>query len=565
MLPVSIDHPHTQVVQFPSNSPPYVPNVVVMPEAQSLLVHASSLVANEAGFYSSQSPARMFCYNVLAASGWANTAFSEVVKLACDSAVLKQRMGQAHTPQAVLADAVREVLTLYTSMLVMSYPELAQTMDPTHVNGAASNHRIYIDLMAQVESLYAQAVSYHAPQARFGHGGHSGHPQQHNQMPGQHPSMRGGNPRATQAVSNPVASSAFRGRNTQATQASTAPPSRFSTLPKQAVEQPSQPSVVQHEPDANILQGEIENMDREQHSIVYHGKKYDIPTSPLRRKMEEAVEIHEAIADMKPEEDMQYVCEKQIAEASLDELIALVRAKHAGMADSNLSIYQGYGMVVTPIISIVDTSSCFAELEKAHTFSEIARVLMQHLENVTDKSQLRLSLHFVAQIDRVMTKVLNDFLTRCIEGSSLRVTSFIEDAGGIGKYLNEKYKGRYNTAYTEYQRRVTNELFKHTKASGDAVSEITDYLEDAYCDNLVLSYGITYITASSAELGYNVDGKAKRVTQGSTPKMYRLIQAIQKQQRHTTPVYQLIITSDDARYAMFPIAGEDGVYTLIEL
>lgn len=565
MLPFSPEYPATPAMQFPSNNPPCLPNVQVLQEAQPLLAYAAAAIANEVGIYSTQSPARMFCYNMLSSSGWNNSAYAEVIKLACDAAVLKTRMGASNTPSAVLIDAVREVLTLYTSTLVLSYPELTQIMTPPQVAAASTNHGIYQNLLNEIGNMYAQTVPYQPPHMAARHG------------PMVNPAVGGGRPAigATRGTTyggqaplvNAAASGIYQGKNAPAP--AQAKPTRFPTsrsLP--ATEQKEEKPTIAELP-ANVLSGAIENMDRETHSIVYFGKKFDIPTAPLRRKLEETVEKHEELASQEEAVSSPYISQEWVAESSLDCLIAENRARHYATNNGSFGAYVGYGLVVTPIISQTDLSRLFSELAKSATFSDVARVLIEYPENIKDKDELRVTLSAISQIDRILTKILSDFLENMLDYKGLASSSFIEDSRSLAKYLNERFAGKYNSLYTTFQRRVMDHLFKHTRASGevsDQVSQIADFGEGVFWDNIVVTYSITFITASSQDLGYNVTKTGKEVVSQSTPLLRRLIEAIQKSHDKTVAVsHHLIVTSDDARYGIFPVNGDFETFNIREL
>jgi len=91
----------SQPVQYPTNNPPYIPQVELLHEAEHLLTTASAAVANEASYMSGQSGPRVFCYNMLSDMNWANNAFADVVKMVCDTAVLMFRDGQYGSPHLV--------------------------------------------------------------------------------------------------------------------------------------------------------------------------------------------------------------------------------------------------------------------------------------------------------------------------------------------------------------------------------------------------------------------------------------------------------------------------------
>lgn len=574
-LPFSVDHPHTPITQYSNSSPPYVPNVMLLPEAQTLLVPAASMVANDAAFLASTSPARMFCYNLLSSSGWQNTAFSDVVKLACDSSVLKARSGMTNTPASALHDAVNEVLALYTSSLIMSYPALAQQMHPDQVASAHSNSTMYQMLLSHVESLYAQSAPYTTAQHRFA-GVQVGHQSQmpgRSAVPAMHVQSRHG------AVNRPAAahgaaSGMIQSRNQVQANVETVENNRFPTPGQRKAVQAAQ---VAETPKVNpkILTGDIEKMDREAHSIVYFGKKFELPTAPLRRNMEESVEKHEAAAKAAEHVTLPLIGESWFAEASLDELVATTRANRTKEIKNGLGIFLNYGFVVTPVISPISMDKVFSKLSQSNNFADIGRILNEAIEAAgsSDQEQLRLTLCYVSQIDRFLTKVLNDFLgTIATSTNSLpavSVDSFVEDAGKITRYLNEKFNGRFNNAYSAYQQQVTDHLFKHAHANGsetDAIANLHDYITEAYWDNLVLAYSVIYISASSQELGYLVGGEQKEITSASTPMLHRLIAATQKtHSKDIVPSHHVIVTADDMRFKMMPVAAEPNVFLLKEI
>lgn len=565
-LPVSAEQHHYPPQQYPTTQPPHLPNVAVLPEARALMVHAASMVANSAGYYSNQSNARMFCYNLLSSHGWNNTAFAEVVKLACDSAVLKARMGEANTPGSALDDAVAEALALYTSTLVISYPELGRMMSNDHVAAAASNAAIYQDLLAAIDGMYAQDAQGFG-QPRGAHVGFQGR----GTVPLQHGAMGGVNRHtqpAVHAATHKSASAAYIG-SSQRQQQQEAPVGRFgaSRVIQNRQEAKKEDPVVEKKAEPTAIIGEIESMDRNAHRIAYFGKDYEIPTSPLRRAFEEATERHESVASSDTEVESEFVCKSMDVEASLDELISVTRAKRCAN-NTDLNVYLCAGMVVTPIISAIPVDDVFKKLSEAKTFSQIARILGDHMDSVKDKATLRHTAAYVAQIDRVLTAILNDFLGNMLSVTGVSVGSFIEDAPSVTEYLNKRFVGEFNSAYINYQRYIVEHLFQHTRAAAaedDLVAMVTDYDANAFWDNMVVAYSITYINATSQELGYTIGKTAKEITEASSPMFSRLITAAQKTyEKGVMLSHHLIVTSDDARYRLYNRAGASSTYIIKE-
>ena len=275
-----------------------------------------------------------------------------------------------------------------------------------------------------------------------------------------------------QALTNKAVGGLYQGSAPQKTDS---PPSRFQKPIKTTVEKESSAAPVV---DQSVLTGEIENMDRAQHSIVYFGKSFEIPTAPIRRKLEEAVEKHEELAKAEESVTTPYINTSWVAATSLDELIALYRARHYAVNDGAFGTYVEHGLVAVPVISPLDLSGLFKELAKSATFSDVARVLIEYPDCITDKEALKQALAAISQIDRIMTRLLMDFLSNMIDRRGLTITSFTEDVKSVASYLNTKFDGKYNSAYMNYQRQVLEHLFQHTRAGGnesDEVREIIDY------------------------------------------------------------------------------------------
>lgn len=576
MLPFSTDHPHTPPVQYSQHNPPYVPQVEMLPEGQPMLVLASSIVANEAAFSAGQSPARMYVYNMLSSNAWANTAFAEVVKLACDYSIVKQRMGQAHTPSSILIETAREALSLYVSKVIMETPPLQQLMSQDHIAAAANNHRIYYDVIAAISAMYAQSAPYQPPQARFGA-----------RVPGTMAptgSMRTmGNPVAQAAASNPAAQGMIMGRN-QIPNPPTQPSNLGSRYPipgtksikidtsssiQKIEEKPKVTEVVQPVTPispSTINQG-IETMDRDQHAIAYFGKTYEAPVEKLRVNMEEAIAKTETTIEKMPAFSEAFKREEMwVSGACLDELIYNVLAKQVMPDNYNVEIYQCSGVVMHPIFSSLPMD-VLERLKGSETFANMSRILTEYLDEVEEINEKRKALIFVSQIDRVLTKMLSVFLKTTLANSKVQITSFIEDAISLGKYLSDKFNGKYNVPYNTFQRVCTAILFKYP----DELKKTTEAINEQWSDitnvgSVATLYTVTMLSMSSAELNYGVEEKQKRVSAHQTPMLYRLLETISAyENKAAAAMHHVLLTSDGVRYCVAKVCDEEGVFVISEI
>lgn len=553
MLPVSAEFPVTPVTQYQANNPPFVPQVNILPEAQNILVHTAALVANEAGAYSGQSNPRMFCYNVLSSNNWANTAFAEVVKLACDYACLKTRSGQANSPASVILECVREALALYTSAMVVNYPDLTRYMSPDAVASASNNSVILPNLKNNIAQMYSNSGSYDPMQAHV-----------------RRPYGASNTGARVHHVTSPAVSSAVTKGIYSPKQVEQNMPQRFPSGENQAMPQVKE-EVMEKKPEG--ITGEIEKMDREAHSIIYFGKKYEVPTSPLRRKLEEAVEMHEAASMSATPEDCEYIDYSFCVTSSLDELIQNRRTTETAVQKEGLEVYLGLGLVITPIISKIEHRDCFDRLQGCSNFTAVADALLTQLEATETVAERRATLSYISQVDRLLTRLLNDFLANKVDDARLQVTSFIEDVREIPRILNDAYSGRFNRSYLEYQRRLLGTLFKYPSKNVDDQICAIHRVDDEYCgrvfvDNFTVPYSVTFISATSQELGYTVGNDTSRVIAANTPMLSRLLVSLDTLASKATiaPSHHVIVTSDDARYMFYTIESTDKTeYALKEI
>lgn len=537
MLQFSTEYPILPITQFGYSNPPFVPNIPLLREGNEILVPVCSIVANDAGISANKSPGRMYCYNLLSSQGWRNEAFAEVVKDAVDIAILRAR---SHGGQPDIHDAVTQVLAFFTSNLILSIPELASAVSPKQVASSASNRQLYLEIKGQIEMMYAQENTGYRGQAM-------GHPAISN-------TMQNRNQVQNRAISHPGAAGLLQKTPVQVTSV----PSRFQkAITVEQKQNTAQATALAT--DALLLEGDIENMDREQHSIVYFGKEHRIPTAPIRRQFEEAIELNEEIANLSAELETDQKDKNWLAGCSLDELITVAMVSCLQPVDKRPMVSVRHGIAATAIVCKENLDDLFLKLRAVSTFTEVARVLQHYpTEKPREMEATKAILAGVVQLDRVLTEILNDFLENVIAGETEKTahsTSFIEDAEGIPSYLNQRFSTKYHAVYNEYQRVVLKELFQHTRIGNDPHDELVDicsYGSEVYVENIFRTYSITFVNATSQELGYRVTGEKQEITKARTPMMNRLVTAIEKaNEARISVTNRLLITLDGARYGIY--------------
>ena len=554
MLPFSAEQAQQQICQYPSNNPPAVGRLPVLPEADPVLVYASAAVANLAGQLAQTSPARMFCYNMLAANGWLNQNFDECVKYVCDACVIRVRSGQASSPAQILQDCAAEVLTLYASMLVVSFPELARMLPPEAVQSSANNHRIFLDLLEDSKMLYGQvqAMAYQPPlpgAARFA-------------RPGVAPT-----PVAVQAFAHPSGRATYGA--VQAPAAPVAPgvlvaKSRTDRTPATVAKVPTPDAAPQKDP--TMLTGDIEQMDRAAHAIPYFGRDLAIPTAPLRRKLEESTELFEENSKLNPEETGVNVNAVILPALYFDELIAQALADWLPETEPGaLSVQVRQGWVLTPFATPLNMVEFLRPFRQQGTFAGLAMEITKAIEQVTDKVELRKTLLAVSQLDRFLTGILNTFLGNVLGnvGTNLKSTSFLEDAASMSRYLNEKFNGKFNGAYSEFQKRVMCKLFANTRGSEDHLEDLRDTFDGDTAEFLTQAYTLVFINASAQELGYKVTSNVKFIQASETPLLHRLLTAVfAYDTKRDIPANHVLVLADGTRYFVHQALGQPDTFAI---
>lgn len=589
MLPVSITHPHTQVVQYPMNNPPTVPRLNLIQEAEPLLVPAASLCANEVGFSCGHSQVRMFLYNMVSSNNWHNREFDELVSLAIYQTLLKVHSGGG-SPLALLTDSVREAVLLYAGHLGMAYPDLLSHLNRDQISAMADNARIYQEIMLATDQLIRDAAPYRpGPVRHYSHNRPSHHPM--NNLP-----QREAAPHHRQAVVNPAAQAAYGGRGRAVTQpvqqsarpaASPASPvsrrplnvtvvNPEATVEEKPIYQPAAVAAPDPTPTQEVTHTEDRTMDRNQHMIVYFGKNYGFEAQPVKQKVEEVVQVHEnaleGLVDDGPSINDNWVvasCERDAFD--------MIRLRYLEQTDDTMRLTQNYAIMSFPVLSRTNVSDLFAELSSDSTFQQMQENISLYLEKNKQNDQLRNILAAVSQVDRVLTNLVNDWLTNSFTESSVTIDSFIQDIVDLGRYLHKKYDGRYNGDYQRFQQQVAGWIFQHTREAEDSISTLALEGAGEHAEALSLSYSVIYIDATASELNYGefLSGK-KLVSPTTDPVLFRLLEAGRSstklrqqenqvlQKNKARPIYNVLLTMDGACYRYYRILDQEMQYRLVE-
>ena len=564
---IPIDRALVPMQNWPSNNPPLVPNLQLLPEGEEVLVYVCSEVANEVTQRAESSPVRMYMYNIITENNWNNQTYIDAVQMTCDYVVYLYRQGRFNSPLSAIRDAVGEMMAMLSAALVVGDPNVQRQLTRDVVDDCVFNERQLAGYLQQFTDMYRQTRAstsgYQRPMTPVSHGVARANHRYGGGGAGiaGHSAARGGiMTRGLSTTAQPVAparTSRFARRDEPGNPAvQTAAPAQNAAAPLAA-------------PETLDIKGEIESMDRAKHNIVYFGRDFEVATGPLRRRFEEAVEAHEEIATSKEAVDA-----TGLAGGSLEEMAVALRARcimNEIRENRGLSIFHSLGYLITPVLSRVDHTDLFKRLESCGSFEQVAQVLVKDLDD-RKGDELRYALTYTAQIDRLLTRRINWWFKAALNRPQTKIGSFIEDAPDLTNWLNTKFSSKYNTAYRDFQQGVLNTFFKYRVGSDPRHDVIEDFLDDyktegVYVQPLVENYAMIHISATANELGYQIDPNHHVVSAKGAPLLHRLMVAIEAvSKRSVKTAGNLIVTSDDVRYLASRVYDEkDTLFTLTEI
>lgn len=569
-LPVPYDAPLHQIMQYPQNQPPCLPQVLVLPQAQQYLVPIASACANTASQAAMTSPIKMFCYNFLSQNNWNNQNFAEFVKLTADNLMLKHHRNPSINPMYEIGNAVTEVLDLYASYIASQFPALIQIVGPSYMGPINNNVRLFHELRNLTQNMYAGGITQHPQggmipsmqspqQPYYGHRFHS----QPAPMNPAAVALSSGN--AFGHTTQPMHFDKFSvniPKGKPITQTTCEP----ITKPTQGVQQ----SAPHHPPVEKVVFNDIvtgeQEMDRQKHSIVYRGMTFAIEQTPPKQQFEKAVtDMEKAIEAEQQDPELYEGC--SYLNRCIDSVIQVMRSRYSGKVTEKPTIYMNEGEVVTPIISSIPFTKIFEEMALSKNFITLAVTLRNHLKEMSrrDPQEFRLTRAWVSEVDRYLTRMVNAFLEYSGPRPGVEIESFIEDIEDLGDLLQRKYHGKMTPRYAAFQRNLMGALFLNVGKDALDIPELDegDGSERNY-NILTQRIGLYYLTMSSDELTYNITKEPKRVVVNETPMLHRLMSSIFHRKRNAEYTHHILITLDGKRFGMYESAMADGSFTIVE-
>lgn len=534
----SWDFPTTPIYQWPENQPPYLPAVQVASDLYPLIPMIAAKIANIAGALAPSTPVRMFCYNTLSASNWVNEAFTAAVKMVADLLSI-QRTGQ-YTAQQI-DNVVSDYLGCFSSALAVNNTQLYNSLQPNLRMAVGENYRTYNEMVAVCNQVNGTGR------------GHPARPSLHQPMQQtmqQPPRVPQGNRNANNSVQTNTFS------NQPAPRVYSPKPDVTKTILTRPVQRAPQP-VVTKQIETDIVQGEKE-MDRSKHALVYSGVVF--PTAPSEHKVN-LERLEEAIAEIKDPTVAEIRNLEWGFDYSFDGAVYEAMSESMGIyADMNVVVPRLVGMV-HPILSTVEIGKVFDKLGDQFTFADMARLLVVYVQETSKEDAALKRAHFawLAQVDRVMTKLINNWLAGTFYNKT-SIDSFLSDAGDLASFISTKYDRAGTAAFNRFQMAML----------GTNMTRVVDL--DFIRESGVEHYGTLTVphcffttTETAAALNYDITSKMKRVVRESTSRLYQLLSKLSMISRARHAVRNIIVTADGCRYEFFESGLGEDVFHILEI
>lgn len=614
-LPVSCDQPIVAIMQYDPSSPPIIPAVSVLPQVNHLIPYITAAVINEAGLKASSNKARMLCYNLLVNNYWNNPSFNEVVKLVADALCVKTNKGIYRFPDTGVNETVKEILTLYTSSLVFSYPELKSIIDPQVLNVAYQNTPTLNALKQEINNMYNTAPGnmphpgYPMGNQQPNMGGFAqtpmmGHPMAPYPQQGMHPQQgMVYNPHMQQPMGYPQQGmmqpmpmqQAPMGSNypERAWASNTEPQSTFNSNDRFDIKQEryftranSEVRSVEHthvpEPKPEVKEKEVKNdyltvvggseMDRSKHQITFFDDSYKTDGAIRYRNYHESVERIKAV-----DVDTEHHDEANIYVSptwSLDDCVDVaitsgqIKQYEVQKTTSGNSMFRCFAIVARPFISSEDVSGYMNSLKSADTFTSLAIKIKSLATSIeAKKSELEnanIIISFLSRVDIFMTNMVNDFLTNMLIPYRLKIDSFSEDISALDGHLRKK-NYLYAESLSRFEKDAIDILFN--KLGDEALGMLEEAMnlpENVKFSYLTTNHSFTYTFMNDKELGYKVNDKAVIIDKQVAPVLYEVAHSLtkHKKQSGSRTLFDWFITADGVRYRLYKSDIEQDQYMI---
>jgi hypothetical protein len=149
----SYQQPEAPVRQWIENNPEYIPYYQDLPQDIQVFTGAvATMIANTLVHNAGQNAARMFTFNQMAANGWANPDFVQIVRLALTGIVFYVNRGIARTPQEAMMTLIPQLVGWVVASNALQYLVQTGAIDANGIQIAQNNAATFQQFMQQINA-----------------------------------------------------------------------------------------------------------------------------------------------------------------------------------------------------------------------------------------------------------------------------------------------------------------------------------------------------------------------------------------------------------------------------
>lgn len=586
--------PHRQlicgVVTFQDGAPPWVPNIICPPELVQWLPYIASSALNSITASAQVNIIRCYAFNVVMMNNTQNNEYAELVKFSTDLIALRCRNGDIRfMDMQQISTTVQTAVTLWSSLIASHNVSLMNELDMNSANAVRDNTNMYfhwLNSIAQSQGAGRQNIP------TVGNGGFQRHLPQSNMNQGliahgtvgQGMVVGGVSHRPTQTTNKfsqgnitakpvpqahavkPVAgmmmgvvptSTTVRVQH-EATQAPVAAPA----------EEPKQEEV---RFTKDIVIGE-QHMDRNLHRIAYHDVFFTSGIDATSARKETSAALKKAVVEYtmadKPKPE-------RIRSVSLDAILGILMAEKAADIEKPIDITMLVIDVDNTIAAADDIVAIFDKLRGSHTFSDMAAIFRNAVTTIIPDTaiQKKKNIAWVAQVDRIMTREVNDWLLLSFPDHGTRIDSFMEDIIHLPAHIKSTFGDTAFRSYQTWQRDFLHNLIYAIGSYEDDATEIIDEAtgqalsepNKAYKEIIQISHGVFYVNELAECLNYSISKTPVEVTSKNTPVLYNLVSSMIKAGEVSRVTRNFLVTADGVRYAFARSSVDETIFYIQEV
>lgn len=234
---------------------------------------------------------------------------------------------------------------------------------------------------------------------------------------------------------------------------------------------------------------------------------------------------------------------------------------------TDCTAYRVYKMIAKPIICKADHSVFLKSLSSCKTFREVAAILS---ETLTINSDDRSLINFCYEIEKILTKEINEVISNRMSIPHIDIDSFIDDVNDLPEYLGNTFGAMYKRIFLEFQRDyIPSMLGVCEEALAETLRENLGNDSDKTIINFISQdYSFTYLNVNSYELGIKpYQFCASSLSEDDNPLMHKVVRGIFRQDKvlELEALHNLIITSDNKIYEVFEGMIGNDFYTIREV